>query len=201
MSCPSWSRLVAHRYAGPDQPEPREPDGWREALEHLDSCPACREAAYAADPTLVLRRHGVAPFDGDEVSRMRAGVDALRRAQRVVEHSPTRRARRGDGARHGLSRWSAFAPSATRLAAAAGLAAVLLSVHPHDGQMSGVPSPAPAVQPELQALVPSSAIDDWGGDLGDLAATDDFYRSTLTVYRFDEDDLDVVMLVGSELDV
>jgi len=190
MSCPSWSRLVAHRYGGPDQ---REPDGWREALEHLGSCATCREAAYAADPTLVLLRHGDAQVDGDEVSRMRAGVDSLRRARRVEEHSPDQRSSRDRGADHGRSVWSALVPSAMRLAAAAGLAGVLLSVYPH-----GEPPAATAALPEIQAFAPSPSIDSWGSD---MAATDDFFLSTATVYHFDEDDLNVVILVDSELDV
>jgi len=190
MSCPSWSRLVAHRFAGADQ---QEPDGWREALEHLGSCAACREAAYAADPTLVLLRHGDAELDGDEVSRMRAGVDSLRRARRVEEHSPEQRSPRGRGADRSRSVWSALVPSAMRLAAAAGLAGVLLSVYPHRE-----PPAATAALPEIQAFAPSASIDSWGSD---MAATDDFFLSTATVYHFDEDDLNVVILVDSGLDV
>ena len=52
MSCPDWQRLTALRERDPDA----EPPGWREALAHLDGCPACAAAALAADPLLVFRR-------------------------------------------------------------------------------------------------------------------------------------------------
>lgn len=197
MSCPSWDRLVAHRYAGPGE---REPEGWREALEHLDWCPACREAAYAADPTLVLRRQQSPRFDADEVSRMRAGVDALRHARRLEEGSPAPAAvgTRQPWPEREASRWSALASGISKLAAAAGLAAILLSAHPDGGTSESNLLTTTAEPLELQALVPPPGYDSWGSD---LAATDDFYLSTATVYHFDDEDLNVVMVVDAELDV
>lgn len=204
MSCPSWSHLVAHRHAGPDA---TEPEGWREALEHLESCAACREAAYAADPTLAFARAEPVRFDADEVSRMRAGVEALRRARRVDESSPASGAPVRRTVDREKIRWSALAPGLTRLAAAAGLAAILLSVHPHAGRTTGDPSSTTHGSLSLEALIAElqeiqegqdPALESWGSD---MAATDDFYRSTATVYQFDVDDLDLVMLVDSELEI
>lgn len=83
MSCPDWTALAAHR----QERWGVEPDGWQTALEHFDSCPACRREALAADPTLLFRRlPEIARTPGDEeaeVQSMRQAVAAMRSASRI----------------------------------------------------------------------------------------------------------------------
>ena len=77
MSCPDWVALTAHRFDRSCE----EPSGWSEALVHLDSCPSCRRAAFAVDPTLAFRRPP-APKEVD-VESILQGARVLRRASRV----------------------------------------------------------------------------------------------------------------------
>ncbi|HYO16729.1 MAG TPA: hypothetical protein VE685_26325 [Thermoanaerobaculia bacterium] len=83
MSCPDWTALAAHRH----DRRGVEPDGWQTALEHFDSCPACRREALAADPTLLFRRLpeiARTPDDEEaEVHSMRQAVAAMRSASRI----------------------------------------------------------------------------------------------------------------------
>lgn len=83
MSCPDWTALAAHR----QERRGVEPDGWQTALEHFDSCPACRREALAADPTLLFRRLpeiARTPADEEaEVQSMRQAVAAMRTASRI----------------------------------------------------------------------------------------------------------------------
>lgn len=198
MSCPRWDRLVAHRYAGPaDGAAAAEPAGWDEALEHLDSCAACREEAFAADPTLVFRRMRPstcdAETDPDEIRALREGVDALRRARRVEETVASR---------HGRAR-PLLSTSVLRVAAALLLAALLLTVHGPAGSPVGStvaervderPSVL-AAGGELQARMPA---DPWG----DAApSADHFDRPNAAIYHIDDEALNLVMVVDPELDV
>lgn len=82
MSCPDWTALAAHRH----ERWAVEPDGWQTALEHFDSCPACRREALAADPTLLFRKlPEIATPAGEEaeVRSMRQAVAAMRAASRI----------------------------------------------------------------------------------------------------------------------
>lgn len=83
MSCPDWTALAAHR----QERWGVEPDGWQTALEHFDSCPACRREALAADPTLLFRNLpeiARTPADEEaEVQSMRQAVAAMRSASRI----------------------------------------------------------------------------------------------------------------------
>ena len=196
--CPSWRRLTAHRLAAPDA-EP--PAGWEAALEHLEGCSACRQEAYAADPSLAFRRLPEVPVGAEEVARMRAGVDALRRAQ-AVDY----RADRVAGAAAAPSR---AAGGWKRLAAAAVLVAALLAVHGSRPFDPAATSRAGAVEPALPA---DAALDPWTGGAGiepeilELwaslpVAVDDVDHPTASVYHIDDEDVDVMMVVGDGLDV
>jgi hypothetical protein len=85
-SCPDWRHLAAYRQEGSATTEPA---GWPEALEHLDHCPACRQSAVHADPTLLFRRlPGLAAEmsageEAAEVESMRQAVATLRTARRL----------------------------------------------------------------------------------------------------------------------
>ena len=78
-TCPDWRRLAAARDASS-----AEPEGWDEALRHLDDCPSCRRAAVEADPLLAFRRLPAPALAVDEVEAMRLRVAALRGAARVA---------------------------------------------------------------------------------------------------------------------
>lgn len=73
MSCPDWNELIRQRDDGADG-ERR----WLEALEHLDDCGSCHEAALAVEPTLMFRR---LPAPEIDVTEMQQAVAALRRDQ------------------------------------------------------------------------------------------------------------------------
>ncbi len=93
MSCPDWPALAACR----DQDSEGD-HRWQRALEHLDGCPSCREAAYAAEPTLVFRRLPAIETTDDDTRAMQQAVAAMRRAQPLVEpEARGRRSRRGRG--------------------------------------------------------------------------------------------------------
>lgn len=199
-ACPSWSRLVAHRLAGPDA-EP--PAGWTEALEHLETCAACRAEAYAVDPALVFRRLPEVPVGAEDVAAMRAGVETLRRAKRIeagAETSSRAAARAAEKPPAGdAAAWK-------RLAAAAVLATALLAVHgPRAGGPPAEPpppSPTPAVATDA-GLEPYFAAD---GEILDLwaslpVAVDDVDYPIASVYHIDDEELDVMMVVGDGLDV
>lgn len=86
MSCPDWTSLVRRR----DEDAAGEAL-WRRALEHLEGCQRCRQAAYAAEPTLVFRRLPAVAVSEREVDAMKQAVDAMRRAQPLVEPVAARR--------------------------------------------------------------------------------------------------------------
>lgn len=79
MSCPDWRHLVAEREAGAGDAGP----AWAAARQHLGSCPRCREAALAADPTLIFLRLPAPTVPAAEVASMQQGVAAMIRASRV----------------------------------------------------------------------------------------------------------------------
>ncbi len=80
MSCPDWPALAARR----DQ-DTEGGELWQRAVGHLDACPSCREAAYAAEPTLVFRRLPSLEPSADDTLAMQQAVAAMRRAQPLVE--------------------------------------------------------------------------------------------------------------------
>lgn len=96
-TCPesrNWTPLLAHRF----DPQAGEPEGWAEALAHLERCDPCRSEALEVDPTLLFHRLAVPPqIDGPaESEAMRRAVAAMRRAERVEQRTrPVSQAFRG----------------------------------------------------------------------------------------------------------
>jgi hypothetical protein len=118
VSCPDWTALTAHRR----ERSGIEPEGWREALTHLDGgCQVCREAALQADPVLVFRRLPAPAAtmtearERAEVEAVRQAVAAMRTARRLDSLETRRRGLAGvlagalTGALTGWKRWSAAA--------------------------------------------------------------------------------------------
>lgn len=177
-TCYDWPELTAHRR----RPQAEEPAVWRQALAHLDDCPACRRAALAADPTLLFQRLATPEradrnSDIDERSEVEAALQAV---------SALRAARRVEGRRSGVRRVSGWA----RWAAAAGLALLALSLETQgpgaafapDGAAPSLVSRLP--RPPRQPITAAAA-----GQAG------------ARIYHLDGDDLSVVMIVDESLDV
>ena len=196
MSCPDWSTLTAHRNG--DDRSAAAPEGWNEAMDHLEGCADCRDRAVAADPTLLFRRLPSLEASAGEIADMRAGVAALRRAGRVTE-SPAARRPATRALATGASTWWG------RAAAAAILATGLLSLQP------GLEEPAPGglfpgtapltaemfpFDPEAQGMAALAWLDEAGA-----SAVDDIENPTASVYHFDDEEVAVVMVVDSGLDV
>jgi hypothetical protein len=164
VSCPDWTTLAAHRH----ERRGVEPEGWRAALEHFDSCSACRREALAADPTLVFRRMpGMALTPADEaaeVDSMRQAVAAMRTASRLESSRRTFAGRR---------RW----------AAAAVLAVAALSLGRDGGPIQ-----------DHGALATSFAAEAAGPPAGRLepAVSEDLSPD----FQVDSDEMSVVMLYG-----
>ncbi len=74
MSCPDWPSLVRRR--------DHAPGAWNAALEHLDGCSRCRDAALDAEPTLLFRRLPAPEPRRDEIATMKEAVAALCRNSR-----------------------------------------------------------------------------------------------------------------------
>lgn len=128
MSCPDWQTLCDRRRAGPgDGP------GWEAAVRHLDDCPACQDAAPAADPLLLFRRLPAPAAGASEVEAMKQAVASMRRGE-TIERRASRRRR--------------------SLLRAAALAAVLLG----SALLRGAQPPAPAVEPPPPAAAQPQAI-------------------------------------------
>jgi hypothetical protein len=181
MTCSDWTLLAAHRLAdSPAVAEPEDAGAWAEALDHLDWCPECRRRAVAADPTLVFRSLPAWEPDAAEVDAMRAGVAALRRAHRVTPEGALQ-------AKAVPARAAAGERTGWRVAAAAGLAAALLSAAPVAERF---PREGSRPAPEAAFL-----------DDPSLPAVDDIENPTASVYHFDDDQVAVVMVVDAGLDV
>ncbi|HSL81517.1 MAG TPA: hypothetical protein VLF66_02000 [Thermoanaerobaculia bacterium] len=195
MTCPDWTLLAAHRLAdAPEAAAPTDAGAWGEALGHLDGCPECRRSAVAADPTLVFRSLPAWEPDAAEVDAMRAGVAALRRVHRVAPASEGPRE-----ARTPLRRAALRERAGWRMAAAAGLAAALLSVAPVAERLPGDPAGSGASAGRLAtgAGFPIAAfLED-----PNLPAVDDIENPTASVYHLDDERVGVVMVVDAGLDV
>jgi hypothetical protein len=171
--CPDWTALVAHRFERGGE----EPPGWRELLEHAETCADCRRAALAADPTLVFARLAEEDSAVVDIAAMRRAVETLRRAQ---ETSPGRARHRRAGAR-----W--------RLAAAAVLP--LLAV-----LLPAAPRPERAPVPVVQVSPPATPAPPFA-ELAALPLVEDLGRPQARVYELGGPDLAVVMIVDETLDV
>jgi hypothetical protein len=186
VSCPDWTRLAAHRLEAAGAEGAAEPAGWAAALDHLDECPRCRADALEADPLLLFRRLPRVESDAEDVRLVRSGVEALRRVRRL-EAEGSGVAESPDG------RWW------RRAAVAAGLAGMLLSVHPsaHDGGAAMDSAARLGLGSALARTAPEPSPE----DVSEWAAVDEIERPTASVYHFDGGDVGVVMVVDAGLDV
>jgi len=148
-----------------------DPPGWEAIRRHLASCPACRREAVAADPLLAFTRLAEPPADPGMEHEMQGAVAAMIRAARL--ETPRRSAR---------------AAGLAKLAAGLGTVALLM--------FSGSP-PGRAPEPGNRAAADALRIDQ-----GPAAAIlEDLDRPGARIYELPQDDLAVVMIVDSSLDV
>ncbi|HEY0782348.1 MAG TPA: hypothetical protein VGE98_07840 [Thermoanaerobaculia bacterium] len=190
VACPDWPSLVRHRAAADEA----EPTGWPDALAHLDSCPRCRAAAVAADPTLVFRRLAAAPplaspgsaspgSDTEEVEAMRLGVSALRAASRLA-------AERRPHVLHGWQRW-AVAAGLGLMVLSLGSAGIPSQPTASSAGLAAAPAPFPARPTPRPNVVPVAG----------PSSIEGLNRPDARVYQMDGDHLSVVMIVDESLDV
>lgn len=110
-NCPDWKVLSAHRR----ERHGGEPEGWNEALRHMDGCARCRQAAMAADPSLLFRRLSkVPPAAANEAAEAESIIQAvagMRAATRMGAGTPPRR-------RAGWRAWRRHAAAAALIVAA-----------------------------------------------------------------------------------
>lgn len=192
MSCPDWIGLTAHRRERRLR-DAAEPEGWSEAMAHLDGCNLCRRQALAADPTLVFRRMAAVPAaamtpaeERSEADAVRAAVTAMRAASRL--DSLEARPRTSSG----WKRWSTGA-----LAAVLALAAVIVPSRP-----AKVASEAPLVR---QARVEAGLLDEPvpAAQQVDLEepVVEGVNLPDARVYHMSGDGLSVVMVFDESLDI
>ena len=205
--CPDWRLLVAERDAGAgDLP------GWEGAVAHLDGgCEDCREAAVAADPSLLFRRLRHVDAGAADVEAMRHAVASLRRASRVTPveagsetalEAPSGR-RLGRAAAHrlrqaaaallltaaGLGAWFAGQDEPVRPAAVAGLQAA--------GTAAGLTEPWTSLSAPTATGAPRSA-----DELASRPVVEGLSKPRAAdVYQLGEEDLLVVMVVDETLDI
>lgn len=181
MSCPDWQGLATLRHAGaPVAPatDAVEPEGWADAVAHLDGCQHCRREALAADPLLVFRRLPALQLneaaERSEVESMRQAVAAMRTGRRLESR------RRFAGWR----RW----------AAAAALVVASLAVSRDPSPVVAVSAPVPAPL----ALPPEAVGARFEGTPEMLEGLD---RPDARVYQMKGKDMAVVMIVDKSFDV
>jgi hypothetical protein len=180
VSCPDWLELAALRRAtaGVSAPDAAEPEGWAEALAHLDGCQRCRREALAADPLLVFRRLPSLQLneaaERSEVESMRQAVAAMRTGRRLESR------RRFAGWR----RW----------AAAAALVVASFAVSRDPSPVAAVSAPVPAPS----ALPPDTVGARFEGTPEMLEGLD---RPDARVYQMKGKDMAVVMIVDKSFDV
>lgn len=139
MSCPDWTVLAAHRL---DPRGAMEPEGWSEALAHLDGgCRLCRKAALKSDPTLVFRRLAQVPAATMTEAQERAEADSVRQAVAAMRAA----SRLGKGSRRGVLP-ALPAGGWKRWAAAAALALVTVTVPSDDARRTALEAEAPAAE-------------------------------------------------------
>lgn len=188
MTCPNWNHLVTERDAAGGQ----RPEGWNEAVAHLDGCQDCRRDALRADPTLVFRRLPAVATTQADVASMRRAVASLRRAHEVEEmHAP---------AEASLEPVADRRPSRRLRHAAAAVAVVAAGF--------GVwlaPSPDDAERAAVDAVEPPPAVVTAGSEAAPAAVPvlDGLSQpQTADVYQMEgEEDLVVVMMVDETLDI
>jgi len=179
LSCPDWNGLVALR--GREGRQTVDPDGWTEALDHLESCSRCRTEALEADPLLVFRRLPAPEMTAAEES---AEVDAMRQAVTAM-----RTARRLESRRHfaGWRRWAAAA-----VLALSSLALGHDQAPMEDSMARMVRTPAP----EAVAAADPQAAPEPGAPI-----LEDLNRPNARVYQVQRKNLALVWVVDKGFDV
>ena len=155
MSCPDWNIARDRR--------DEEPELWTQALAHYDDCDRCRDAALAAEPTLLFRQLPAPKVDADEIESMKQAVAAMRRSARYESRRATARPTRA---------WGSTVRSRSLRAAA--VAAVLASAvwlqgsfpfggesHEPGGESHGTSEVAPAAASTVASANPAALAAEW----------------------------------------
>lgn len=185
-NCPDWKVLAAHRR----ERHGAEPAGWSEALKHLDGCARCRQAAVAADPTLLFRRLSkVQPAldaEAAEAESILQAVAGMRTANRMGAGNPSRRA--------GWRAWR-------RHAAAAALAVAALPLGGDDGWRMRLTGHGGSETMSLREEAVQPAAGRAAGMELDQPLIENLNRPEARVYQIDSPELAVVMIVDESLEV
>jgi hypothetical protein len=177
-----------------------------EALDHLDGgCQACRDAAYAADPTLVFRRAPTIEATAGEIADLQASVRAMIRAGRVegatTPPPDTVLAPLADepiaARQRPALRWRAASLAAGVLALLIGTAPDPVGNIGSEGSGEVVAS-AVFAEGDFAGVIPVAYSKGAGGDPVEIETLD---RPSANVYQFDDPGMDVVLIVDAGLDV
>jgi hypothetical protein len=186
-NCPDWKILAAHRR----ERHGAEPVGWNEALKHLDRCERCRQAAVAADPSLLFRRLSKVPpapaAEAAEAESIIQAVAGMRAATRMGAGTPPRR-------RAGWRAWR-------RHAAAAALIVAALPLGGDDGwrlRLAGQIGSEAMPLPE-EALQPAAGLA--AGMELDQPLIENLDRPEARIYQMGSPDVAVVMIFDENFEV
>ena len=206
MRCPAWPALLEHRF----DPSLPEPEGWADAVEHLDTCTACRRQAEDIDPTLIFRHLPVPVLGGDEIADMKLAVHTLRTTSALKTPSTGERfAARfvtGLDPRHG----AAWKVAAAALLAAGVTASVSLppelQTAPRPQAAAVHPETSPAAQrPDRVPLWAYGGVEEAGTSAGqDAPVVEGVVSPDARVYSFPstpDEQVAVVMVIDPTLDV
>lgn len=175
IACRECRAIVAERAADPAV----DPARWPEARTHLAACRACREAALAADPTVLFQFLPPVEIEHSEIADMGRAVATLVRASEIERRAPRRAA------------WTG------RAAAAAAIATLAL--------LAGAPGQRPvATASRTAGLAPVDARETADAITAELASqplVEDLDRPQARVYELPAEGLAVVMIVDSSLDL
>lgn len=176
MSCPNWRELAAHRATHSGE----EPEGYREALAHLDGCKECWDEALAADPSLLFRRMTAPALEISEEAEILAvqqAVAAMRTASRLEKAAPRRSALE--------RRWKSWAAAAALAATVGGF-----------GSWYGLSRPGEAVSEPLGVPGAGFAV-----PAGQIESPEGAYSQVKEFGATDGDDVVVSMIYGQGLEV
>ncbi|MFN7942002.1 MAG: hypothetical protein U0X73_10390 [Thermoanaerobaculia bacterium] len=175
IACRECRAIVGERAADPAV----DPALWPEARTHLAECRACREAALAADPTLLFQFLPPVEIEDSEIADLGRAVATLARASEIGRRAPRR------------------APWIGRAAAAAAIATLAL--------LAGAPAQRPGANPArtagLAPLDAREATDAITAELASQPLVEDLDRPQARVYELPAEGLAVVMIVDSSLDL
>lgn len=186
-NCSDWKVLTAHRR----ERHGAEPEGWNEALRHLDGCARCREAAMAADPTLLFRRLSKAPSnpstEAAEAESIIQAVAGMRTATRMAASAPPRR-------RAGWRAWR-------RHAAAAALVIAALPLGGDDGWRLRLTGQVGSETTPLREEALQPAAGRAAGVELDQPLIENLDRTDARIYQMGSPDFSVVMVFDEKFEV